>query len=328
MKNRNERVMIKAGIIGGAGYTAGELLRLLINHPEVEVAFVQSTSNAGNRVDCVHEGLVGETDMTFTDEFCLDECDVVFLCQGHGFSRKFWEENEMPANLRVIDLAQDYRDESDGYVYGLPEVRSDVIKNCRKLANPGCFATAIQLALLPLAKAGKLSGEVHVTGITGSTGAGVKPGSTTHFSWRNNNISVYKAFEHQHLNEIKRTLSILSGDGEPEISFIPVRGDFARGIFVMADIKTDLSADEATEMYKKFYSDAPFTHVSDRPVDLKQVVNTNKCVISLEKHGDKLLILSAIDNLLKGASGQAVQNMNLMFGFPEKTGLSLKPSAF
>lgn len=328
MKNRNERVMIKAGIIGGAGYTAGELLRLLINHPEVEVAFVQSTSNAGNRVDCVHEGLVGETDMTFTDAFSLDECDVVFLCQGHGFSRKFWDENEMPENLRVIDLAQDYRDESDGYVYGLPEARRDVIKNCRKLANPGCFATAIQLALLPLAKAGNLSGEVHVTGITGSTGAGVKPGSTTHFSWRNNNISVYKAFEHQHLNEIKRTLSILSGGGEPEISFIPVRGDFARGIFVMADIKTDVSVDEATELYKKFYSDAPFTHVSDRPVDLKQVVNTNKCVISLEKHGDKLLILSAIDNLLKGASGQAVQNMNLMFGFPEKTGLSLKPSAF
>ncbi len=320
--------MIKAGIIGGAGYTAGELLRLLINHPEVEVAFVHSTSNAGAPVSDVHEGLVGETDLTFASDYDLSACDVLFLCQGHGFSRKFWEDNEMPAGLKVVDLAQDYRDESDGYVYGLPEVKRDAVKACTRLANPGCFATAIQLALLPLAAAGKLDGEVHVTGITGSTGAGVKPGSTTHFSWRNNNMSVYKAFEHQHLKEIKQTLSALQGGKEPEISFIPVRGDFARGIFVMADITTDMSIEEAVKLYKDFYADAAFTHVSDRPVDLKQVVNTNKCVISLEKHGNKLLILSAIDNLLKGASGQAVQNMNLMFGLPEKTGLALKPSAF
>ncbi|MBP3303474.1 MAG: N-acetyl-gamma-glutamyl-phosphate reductase [Muribaculaceae bacterium] len=321
--------MIKAGIIGGAGYTAGELLRLLVSHPEVEVAWVHSTSNAGAPVTDVHEGLVGETDLRFAETFDLKACDVVFLCQGHGFSRKFWEENEMPAGLKVVDLAQDYRDESEGYVYGLPEVRRDAIRNCRKLANPGCFATAIQLALLPLAASGMLkNGEVHVTGITGSTGAGVKPGATTHFSWRNNNLSVYKAFEHQHLKEIKMTLGALQDGIEPDISFIPVRGDFARGIFVMADITTGMSIGEAVGMYRDFYAGAAFTFVSDRPVDLKQVVNTNKCVISLEKHGDKLLVISAIDNLLKGASGQAVQNMNLMFGLPECTGLALKASAF
>ena len=320
--------MIKAGIIGGAGYTAGELLRILINHPEVEVAFVHSTSNAGAPVTDVHEGLIGETDLTFAENYDLTACDVLFLCQGHGFSRKFWEENEMPAGLKVIDLAQDYRDESDGYIYGLPEVKRYAVKGCTRLANPGCFATAIQLALLPLAAAGQLNGEIHVTGITGSTGAGVKPGSTTHFSWRNNNISVYKAFEHQHLKEIKQTLSALQGGEEPNISFIPVRGDFARGIFVMADITTSMTAEEALKLYKDYYAEAEFTHVSDQPVDLKQVVNTNKCVISIEKHGDKLLIRSAIDNLLKGASGQAVQNMNLMFALPERTGLALKPSAF
>lgn len=320
--------MIKAGIIGGAGYTAGELLRLLVNHPDVEVAFVHSTSNAGAPVTDVHEGLLGETDLSFAESYDLRACDVVFLCQGHGFSRKFWEENEMPEQLKVIDLAQDYRDESDGYLYGLPEVKREAIKTCSKLANPGCFATAIQLALLPLAATGLLDGEVHVTGITGSTGAGVKPGATTHFSWRNNNISVYKAFEHQHLKEIKRTLGVLQGGKEPVVSFIPVRGDFARGIFVMADVTTGMTIDEAVRLYKDFYADAAFTHVSDKPIDLKQVVNTNKCVVSLEKHGDKLLILSAIDNLLKGASGQAVQNMNLMFGLPERTGLMLKPSAF
>ena len=320
--------MIKAGIIGGAGYTAGELLRILINHPEVEVAFVHSTSNAGAPVTDVHEGLIGETDLTFAENYDLTACDVLFLCQGHGFSRKFWEENEMPAGLKVIDLAQDYRDESDGYIYGLPEVKRYAVKGCTRLANPGCFATAIQLALLPLAAAGQLNGEIHVTGIPGSTGAGVKPGSTTHFSWRNNNISVYKAFEHQHLKEIKQTLSALQGGEEPNISFIPVRGDFARGIFVMADITTSMTAEEALKLYKDYYAEAEFTHVSDQPVDLKQVVNTNKCVISIEKHGDKLLILSAIDNLLKGASGQAVQNMNLMFALPERTGLALKPSAF
>lgn len=236
--------MIKAGIIGGAGYTAGELLRILINHPEVEVTFVHSTSNAGAPVTDIHEGLIGETELTFAESYDLNACDVLFLCQGHGFSRKFWEENPMPEGLKVIDLAQDYRDESDGYVYGLPEVKREAIKACTRLANPGCFATAIQLALLPLAAVRQLDGEIHVTGITGSTGAGVKPGGTTHFSWRNNNISVYKAFEHQHLKEIKQTLSALYGGKEPHISFIPVRGDFARGIFVMADITTSMTAEE------------------------------------------------------------------------------------
>lgn len=320
--------MIKAGIIGGAGYTAGELLRILLNHPEVEISFVHSSSNAGAPVTDIHEGLIGETDLTFSDTYDLESVDVLFLCQGHGFSHKFWEENPRPEKLKVIDLAQDYRDQSEGYVYGLPEVSREAIRNATLLANPGCFATAIQLALAPLAAARRLEGEIHVTGITGSTGAGVKPGSTTHFSWRNNNISVYKAFTHQHLKEIGMTLAALGGGQQPSISFIPVRGDFARGIFVMADLTTDLSAEEAYRLYDDFYRDAEFTHVSPRPVDLKQVVNTNKCVISLEKHDDKLLILCAIDNLLKGASGQAVHNMNLMFGLPERTGLSLKPSAF
>ncbi len=318
--------MIKAGIIGGAGYTAGELVRLLINHPEVEIVFVHSTSNAGAPLADVHEGLIGDTDMKFAESYDLSAVDVVFLCQGHGFSRKFWEENPMPAGLKVIDLAQDYRDESDGYVYGLPEWQADRIAKADKVANPGCFATAIQLALLPLAAAGRLA-EAYVTGITGSTGAGVKPGATTHFSWRNNNLSVYKAFTHQHLIEIRRNLGLLN-HSEPDITFIPLRGDFARGIFVTAVVDAGMSAAEARALYRDYYLGAPFTHLSERPVDLKQVVNTNKCVISIEEHEGKLLVVSAIDNLLKGASGQAVQNMNLMFGLPERTGLCLKPSAF
>lgn len=319
---------MKIGIIGGAGYTAGELLRLLLNHPEAEIVFIHSTSNAGAPVTDVHEGLIGETDLRFSEDYDLNAIDVLFLCQGHGFSKKFWEENVMPEGLKIVDLAQDYRDESNGYVYGLPEAHVNRIKDAQKVANPGCFATAIQVALLPLAAAGKLNSEIHVTGITGSTGAGVKPGATTHFSWRNNNMSVYKAFGHQHLAEIKQTLGQLQPGFDQEISFLPVRGDFARGIFAMTYIDTDMSLEEATAIYKDYYRDAAFTHVSDKPVDLKQVVNTNKAVISLEKHGSKLLIISAIDNLLKGASGQAVQNMNLICGLPEKTGLSLKPSAF
>lgn len=319
---------MRVGIIGGAGYTAGELLRLLLNHPKVEISFVHSSSNAGKPVTEIHEGLIGETDLLFSDSFDLNTVDLLFLCQGHGFSRKFWEENAKPDGLKIVDLAQDYRDESDGYVYGLPEANIEKIKGADKVANPGCFATAIQVALLPLAAAGKLNSEIHVTGITGSTGAGVKPGATTHFSWRTDNLSVYKAFEHQHLAEIRQTLSRLQPGFDAPISFIPVRGDFARGIFAMTYIDTDLSLEEAQRLYKDFYKDASFTHVSDRPVDLKQVVNTNKAVISLEKHGSKLLILSAIDNLLKGASGQAVQNMNIICGFPERMGLALKPSAF
>ena len=320
--------MIKVGIIGGAGYTAGELIRLLINHPAVEIAFVHSTSNAGNLLSDVHGGLVGDTDLRFSESYDLSAVDVLFLCSAHGQSRKFWEENPLPATLKVIDLAQDFRDESCGYVYGLPEVNRTRISQTVRLANPGCFATAIQLALLPLAANGLLKSEVHITAITGSTGAGVKPGATTHFSWRNDNISVYKAFEHQHLIEICRTLKSLQPSFDSAINFVPMRGDFARGIFASVYTESDLSAEQAVELYKNYYADAAFTFVAERDIDLKQVVNTNKALVRVAKYGTKLHIVSVIDNLLKGASGQAVQNMNLMFGLDEKLGLNLKPSAF
>ena len=314
--------MIKVGIIGGAGYTAGELIRILVNHPDVEIVFVHSTSNAGNHLYDVHGGLFGDTDIRFTDSFDLNAVDVLFLCSAHGKSREFWEQNAMPAGLRVIDLAQDYRDESDGYVYGLPEWQRDKIRPARKIANPGCFATAIQLALLPLASAGLLKDTVHVTAITGSTGAGVKPSATTHFSWRTDNLSTYKVFEHQHLKEICRNL------GFDSIQFVPMRGDFARGIFASVTVETPLDGGQALELYRNYYADAAFTFVSDRPVDLKQVVNTNKAIVAPEVHDGTLVVSSVIDNLLKGASGQAVQNMNLIFGLPETAGLKLKASAF
>lgn len=320
--------MIKAGIIGGAGYTAGELLRLLVNHPEVELVFVHSQSNAGAFLWEVHEGLFGETDKRFDSDFDLGAVDVVFLCGAHGKSAAFWEENPCPEGLKVIDLAQDYRNESEGYVYGLPEWQKEKICKAVKLANPGCFATAIQLALLPLAKAGLLRGEVSINAITGSTGAGVKPGATTHFSWRNNNVSTYKVFEHQHLIEIGRNLSLLQGAPVGELDFVPFRGDFARGIFASVVTACELDEAEISALYKDFYKDAAFTFVCDKALDLKQVVNTNKCLVHVEKHGSKLVISSIIDNLLKGASGQALQNMNLMFGLDEKTGLKLKASAF
>lgn len=320
--------MIRAGIIGGAGYTAGELIRILLNHPETQIEWIHSTSNAGNPVSDVHEGLIGDTDLRFSDTHPLDRIDVVFLCSGHGQSSRFWEENELPEGVKVIDLAQDYRDESCGYVYGLPEVNRERIRKATKVANPGCFATALQLALLPLAAAHLLGGEINVTGITGSTGAGVKPGATTHFSWRNDNLSVYKAFTHQHLTEIGMTLRALQPGLEERINFIPVRGDFPRGIFAMTLVDSTLTEEEAKKLYADYYADAAFTHTTDRNLDLKQVVNTNKALIQVVKHDGKLLIVSAIDNLLKGASGQAVQNMNLMFGLPEKTGLTLKSSAF
>ena len=313
--------MIKVGIIGGAGYTAGELLRLLVNHPQVEIAFVHSTSNAGNALSDVHGGLIGQTDLCFADKYDLTAIDALFLCSAHGQSRKFWEENPLPATLKVIDLAQDFRDESCGYVYGLPEINRQRIAHTFRLANPGCFATAIQLALLPLATNGLLKDEVHVTAITGSTGAGVKPGATTHFSWRSDNISVYKAFEHQHLIEIRRTLKTLQPSFNSDINFVPMRGDFARGIFASVYTETDLTAEQAVELYKEFYADAAFTFVVDREVDLKQVVNTNKAVVRVAKYGNKLHIVSVIDNLLKGASGQAVQNMNIMFGLDENLAL-------
>ena len=320
--------MIKAGITGGAGYTAGELLRILVNHPCVEIAFVHSTSNAGNRICDIHEGLYGDTDLRFSSEYDLGEADVLFMCSAHGKSREFWNENRRPEKLKIIDLAQDYRDESDGYVYGLPEMQRNKIRVADKVANPGCFATAIQLALLPLASVGLLKSPVDITAITGSTGAGVKPTESTHFSWRTNNLSAYKVFGHQHLKEISRNLAQMQHGLETEYNFVPVRGDFARGIFASIYTDCDLDLEHTTTLYKQFYAEAPFTHVIDRPADLKQVVNTNKCIISLEKHAGKLIIFSVRDNLLKGASGQAVQNMNLMFGLAEDTGLRLKASAF
>ncbi len=320
--------MIKVGIIGGAGYTAGEMLRILLNHPQVEIVFVNSSSNAGNKLYDVHEGLFGETEMTFTDELPLDKIDAMFICSGHGDSKKFLESHEVPANVKIIDLSQDYRDESEGFVYGLPEVNRERIKKATKLANPGCFATAIQIGLLPLAAKGLIKGEVHTNGITGSTGAGVKPGATSHFSWRNNNISIYKAFKHQHLLEITQTMRQLQAGFNYDINFLPVRGDFPRGIFVSQYTECDLEIEEIQKIYKDFYKDAAFTHVMDANPDLKQVVNTNKGIVHVEKHGNKLLIISMIDNLLKGASGQAVQNFNLMFGLEETCGLKLKPSGF
>ena len=320
--------MVKVGIIGGAGYTAGELIRLLINHPQVEIAFIHSTSNAGNLVCDVHGGLIGETDLRFSAEYDLTAVDALFLCSAHGQSRKFWEENPAPVTLKIIDLAQDFRDESCGYVYGLPEINRSRIAATSRLANPGCFATAIQLALLPLAAKGLLVGEVHITAITGSTGAGVKPGATTHFSWRSDNMSVYKAFEHQHLIEIDRTLKTLQPSFDKAVNFVPMRGDFARGIFASVYTESALTEEEAVALYNDFYKDAAFTFVAQKDVDLKQVVNTNKALVHVAKYGNKLHIVSTIDNLLKGASGQAVQNMNIMFGFDEKTGLNLKPSAF
>jgi N-acetyl-gamma-glutamyl-phosphate reductase len=320
--------VVKVGIIGGAGYTAGELIRLLINHPQVEIVFVNSTSNAGNKLYDVHEGLFGETEMVFTEELPLDKIDALFICSGHGDSRKFMESHDVPASVKIIDLSTDYRDESDGFVYGLPELNMGRIKKANKIANPGCFATAIQLGLLPLAANGLLKSDVHVNAITGSTGAGVKPGATSHFSWRNGNISVYKAFQHQHLKEIGQSMRQLQPGFSHDINFIPVRGNFSRGIFVSTYTECDLELEEAKKLYEDFYKDAAFTFVMDKNPDLKQVVNTNKGIVHLEKHGNKLFIISMVDNLLKGASGQAVHNMNIMFGLDEKCGLNLKSVAF
>lgn len=320
--------MIKVGIVGGAGYTAGEALRILLNHPQVEIVFVNSTSNAGNKLYAVHEGLFGETEMVFTEELPLDKIDALFICSGHGDSRKFMESHDVPASVKIIDLSTDYRDESDGFVYGLPELNMERIKKANKIANPGCFATAIQLGLLPLAANGLLKSEVHVNAITGSTGAGVKPGATSHFSWRNGNISVYKAFQHQHLKEIGQSMRQLQPGFCHDINFIPVRGNFSRGIFVSTYTECDLELEEVKKLYEDFYKDAAFTFVMDKNPDLKQVVNTNKGIVHLEKHGNKLFIISMVDNLLKGASGQAVHNMNIMFGLDEKCGLNLKSVAF
>jgi N-acetyl-gamma-glutamyl-phosphate reductase len=314
---------IKVGVIGGAGYTAGELLRILINHPAVTIVFVNSSSNAGNPVTDVHSGLIGETDLVFTSELPFSSVDALFLCSAHGDSKKFMDENNVPSSLKIIDLSTDYREKRSDhdFVYGLPELNRGQIRKATHIANPGCFATAIQLALLPLASAGLLTHEVHVNAITGSTGAGVKPSATSHFSWRNNNISIYKAFGHQHLQEIGQSLRQLQPGFDKAVNFIPVRGNFARGIYATTYTQCSLSLDEAKKLYTDFYKDAAFTFVVDKNPDMKQVVNTNKGLVYLEKHDDKLLIVSVIDNLLKGASGQAVQNMNLLFGLDEKTGL-------
>ena len=322
--------MIKIGIIGGAGYTAGELIRLLINHPEAEIIFINSQSNAGRKITDVHSGLLGETDLEFTDQLPLDTIDVLFFCMGHGDTRRFMESHTLPEGLKVIDLSMDYRlkDESHDFVYGLPELNRRATCSAQHVANPGCFATAIQLALLPLAKHLMLNDDVMVTAITGSTGAGVKPQATSHFSWRDNNLSVYKAFQHQHAPEIKQSIQQLQQSFDHEIDFIPVRGDFPRGIFAMVTVKTQMEIEELYRIFTDYYEDDSFTHVVRENIDLKQVVNTNKCLLHLEKHGDKLLIISCIDNLLKGASGTAVHNMNLMFNLEEKVGLRLKPSAF
>lgn len=322
--------MIKAGIIGGAGYTAGELIRILLNHPKVELAFVNSTSNAGNKLSDVHGGLFGETDMLFTDQLPYEKIDVLFFCTAHGDTKKFLDANKVPENLKIIDLSTDYRHKREGndFIYGLPELNKEDIKKASRIANPGCFATAIQLALLPLAKAQLLKSEVHVNAVTGSTGAGVKPSATSHFSWRENNISVYKAFDHQHLQEIGESLASLQANFSEDINFIPVRGNFTRGIFASTYLKYDGTIEDAMKLYTDFYKNDPFTIVTDKNPDLKQVVNTNKCVVYLEKHKGKLLILSCIDNLLKGASGQAVQNMNIIFGFDETDGLKLKATGF
>ena len=338
---------INVGILGAAGYTGGELLRLLVNHPEVNIVFANSESNAGNKIYDVHEGLMGDTEMEFTSEMPFDKVDVVFFCFGHGKSEAFLKEHAIPANVKIIDMAQDFRiaAPTHDYVYGLPEIHKEQIANCMHLANPGCFATCIQLGLLPAAKAGLLTHDISVNAITGSTGAGQKPAATTHFSWRSDNFSVYKLFTHQHLHEICQSLNELRPASAPHVvdtldegfnaegitvDFIPYRGDFARGIFCtevitldQPDVESDIVA-----LYKSFYEGAAFTHYSDKALDLKQVVNTNKALVHVEVFGRKIVVTSIIDNLLKGAVGQAVQNMNIMFGIDERAGLNLKASAF
>lgn len=320
---------IQVGIIGGAGYTGGEAIRILLNHPNVEIAFIHSRSNAGKAVHTVHHDLIGETEVKFSDKVL--DCQVIFMCLGHGESKTFLEENKISDTTKIIDLSQDFRlgEKSAGrdFIYGLPEFNREAIKKSNSIANPGCFATTIQLGLLPLAKAGLLS-EIYTTGITGSTGAGQKLQDTTHFTWRANNVSAYKTLVHQHLNEINQTLKKLQPQFSGELNFVPWRGDFTRGIFVTSVIDWPLSLEEAKKLFNEFYSTHPFTYVCDDMVDLKQVVNTNKCLIHLEKVGNKLAIHSVTDNLLKGASGQAVQNMNLMFGLDEQAGLRLKGSVF
>lgn len=320
---------IKIGIAGGAGYTAGELLRILLWHDAAEITFVHSRSNAGKPLHSIHSDLLEHSVIQFTDQL-IDNIDVLFLCLGHGESKAFLQEQKLPEGLRIVDLSQDFRWNPDeaakGFTYGLPEWNKSAIKEAKKIANPGCFATAIQIALLPLASVGTLK-TVHVTGITGATGAGQKLQSSSHFPWRSNNIQVYKALSHQHLFEIKETLNRMQAE-VPDIHFIPMRGDFSRGIYICAYSEFDGDIDEAKALYQNYFADHPFCIVSDKQIDLKQTVNTNRCLLYLEKQGKQLIIHACLDNLLKGAAGQAVQNMNLMFGLPETQGLNLKASAF
>ena len=322
--------MIKVGILGAAGYTGGELIRLLVNHPEAEMGFANSERNAGNLVADVHEGLYGECQLTFTSEMPFDKVDVVFFCFGHGKSEAFLKEHSIPSHVKIIDLAQDFRLAAPGndYIYGLPEINKASIAQAQHVANPGCFAACIQLALLPAAHLQLLTNDIAVNATTGSTCAGQKPTATTHFSWRTGNMSIYKAFTHQHVPEIKQSLRQVQGFLDADIDFIPYRGDFARGIFATAVIKTTMELPEIVAAYKAFYQDAAFTHYCDKAIDMKQVVNTNKALVHCDKFGDKLLVTSTIDNLLKGAVGQAVQNMNILFGLDETTGLKLKANAF
>jgi N-acetyl-gamma-glutamyl-phosphate reductase len=326
---------IKVGIVGAAGYTGGELIRLLIHHPNTELVFANSKSNFGKKIVDVHTDLLGDTEMEFSEQL-NSNTDVLFLCLGHGESKKFLAENEIPTSIKIIDLSQDFRIQSPTsnlqyleFIYGLPELNRDKIKNSNfNIANPGCFATCIQLALLPLANAGLIKDEVHVSATTGSTGAGQSMSETSHFSWRNNNLSTYKNFEHQHLLEINQSIKQLQNDFDEEINFIPHRGNFTRGIFATVFTECDLGENDAIKLYENYYVEHPFVHISKKNIDMKQVLNTNKCFLYIEKKGNKIIVTSIIDNLLKGASGQAVQNMNLLFGLEETEGLNLKPSAF
>jgi len=324
---------LEIGIIGGAGYTAGELIRLLLNHPKTNLNFVFSTSNAGNKIYKVHQDLIGSTELEFSSDI-NSEVDLLFLCLGHGNSIAFLEKNTFSDHTKIIDLSNDFRLVADKnfegkeFVYGLPELNKDAIKQANYIANPGCFATAIQLALLPLAKAELLNNDVHINAVTGATGAGTSLSKTTHFTWRDNNFSHYKAFTHQHLGEINQTVNQLQSDFNSDINFMPNRGNFSRGIFATLYTKYKGTIEEAKTLYNDFYKDAAFTYVSDEDIHLKQVVNTNKCILHLHKHEDKLLVTSVVDNLLKGASGQAIHNMNLMFGFEETEGLQLKANYF
>lgn len=329
----SEKGKIRAGVIGGAGYTGGETIRLLINHPDVDLVFVQSESNANNPIWSVHTDLFGDIDMSFTSDIIYD-VDVVFLCMGHGKSSIFMDENKISPNTKVIDLGNDFRLEKDKkttsreFVYGMVEANRDIIRKSDSIANPGCFATAITLALLPLVSIQSIQDDIHITATTGSTGAGQSLSPTSHFSWRASNLSTYKNFSHQHLGEIFESMNRLQNNFSYDINFVPYRGDFPRGIIATIYTKTDMSIEQLYQLYKEYYKDSFFTHISDSAIHLKQVVNTNKCIISLEKHGNKVLITSVIDNLLKGAAGQAVENMNLMFGLKEDAGLKLKPLAF